>query len=137
MIKICRTCSSTLKNRYSVYCSNKCQGDFEYKIYIEKWKNGDARGDRGISAKNISGHVRRYLLETSSGACSSCGWNEINPVTGKVPLEIDHIDGNSENNTERNLRVICPNCHALTASYRNLNKGNGRTWRKLKYIKNT
>ncbi len=57
-----------------------------------------------------------------------------NPVTGKVPLEIDHIDGDSENNKEENLRLICPNCHSLTPSFRNLNKGKGRAWR-IKYLK--
>lgn len=66
---------------------------------------------------------------------SVCGWNKINPVTKVVPLEIDHIDGNSENNKEENLRLICPNCHSLTSSFRNLNKGKGRGWR-LAYIEN-
>ena len=50
--------------------------------------------------------------------------------TNTLPLEIDHIDGNSENNSEENLRLICPNCHSLTANYRGANRGNGRniTW---------
>lgn len=47
-----------------------------------------------------------------------------------IPLEIDHIDGNSENNSEENLRLICPNCHSLTATYKGANRGKGRniTW---------
>lgn len=55
-------------------------------------------------------------------------WSKINPYTNTLPLEIDHIDGNSENNSEDNLRLICPNCHSST--YRGANRGHGRniTW---------
>ena len=66
-----------------------------------------------------------------------CGWHEKNVVTGRVPLEIDHIDGNSENNIESNLRLLCPNCHSLTPYFRNLNKGKGRKWRIEKYHKDS
>ena len=42
-------------------------------------------------------------------------------------LEVDHIDGNSENHREDNLRMLCPNCHSLTNTYKSLNRGKGRT----------
>jgi hypothetical protein len=74
-------------------------------------------------------------LEKYNRACSLCGWSKINPATGNIPLEIDHIDGNAENNKEDNLRMLCPNCHALTPSFRNLNRGAGREWRRQKYLK--
>jgi hypothetical protein len=90
----------------------------------------------GISARGVSSHVVRYLRELFGKECVLCGWNRINPVTCRVPLEIDHIDGDSENNTESNLRLICPNCHSLTPNFRNLNRGKGRKWRMDKYVKN-
>ncbi len=117
------------------YCSNQCQLDYQYKIYISKWKKGEVNGNRGIVAKNISRHLRRYLFEKYSHACSSCGWSKKNLVTYNVPLEVDHIDGNSENNNEINLRLLCPNCHSLTNNFKNLNIGMGRSWRKAKYLK--
>ncbi len=110
--------------------------DFAYKKYIAEWQLGYAHGGRGVNAKNVSGHVIRYLREKYS-SCSICNWDRVNPVTKRVPLEIDHIDGNSENNQESNLRLICPNCHSLSSNFRNLNYGNGRVWRKAKYIKET
>lgn len=64
-----------------------------------------------------------------------CGWNKTNPITGRVPLEVHHVDGNPENNKENNLRLVCSNCHALTPGFRNLNKGKGRLWRRDRYVK--
>jgi 5-methylcytosine-specific restriction endonuclease McrA len=75
------------------------------------------------------------LLIKYSSQCSRCGWCKVNPVIGHSPLEIDHIDGDSENNSENNLVLLCPNCHSLTPTYKNLNKGHGRSWRTEKYVK--
>lgn len=36
-----------------------------------------------------------------------------------IPLELDHIDGNNRNNKLSNLKILCPNCHSLTPTYRN------------------
>lgn len=119
------------------FCSLSCQMDYRHQLWIKDWKNGRVNGTVGITTRCVSGHLKRYLLEKFGNRCSECGWNKRNPVTGAVPLEIDHIDGNSENSSEENLRVLCPNCHALTPFYKNLNKGYGRQWRTKKYIKNT
>lgn len=59
--------------------------------------------------------------------CSSCGWDKIHPVLNKCPLQVDHIDGNSENNILSNLRVLCPNCHSLTTTFGGLNRGVGKS----------
>lgn len=70
------------------------------------------------------------MFDKYQNKCSLCGWGETNPYTNTIPLEIDHIDGNAENNSEENLRLICPNCHSLTPTYRGANRGYGRniTW---------
>lgn len=53
--------------------------------------------------------------------CDFCGcdgnWND-----GIISLELDHIDGDITNNELSNLRFLCPNCHALTNTYRGKNK---------------
>ncbi len=134
---LCKNCDGELKNRWQLkYCSNKCQFDAQYKDYIKEWKSGNKDGNIGINARNISMHLRRYLLEKYGEYCSKCKWNKRHSISGKVPLEIDHIDGNSENNLENNLCLLCPNCHALTPNFKNFNKGNGRQWRMRKYLKN-
>ena len=129
----CLSCGEVPRREGYKYCNNKCQKDYAYKIYIEGWKNGLVGGNQGITTKTLSRHIKRYLKEKLKERCSLCGWNKTHPVTGHIPIEIDHIDGNSSNNKEENLRLVCPNCHSLTSNFRNLNKGKGRSWR-LTYI---
>lgn len=132
----CSVCGVILKKDQFKYCSNLCQANENYQNYIKRWKSGIEDGSRGISTRCVSEHVRRYLIEKYSEKCSLCGWNEKNLTTGKIPLEIDHLNGKAEDNQEENLRIICPNCHSLSSNFRNLNKGNGRSWRTKKYLKN-
>lgn len=100
--------------------------DFQHKQYIDEWKQGKNNGTKGVY--QISDHIRRYLFEKNDNKCEQCGWGEKNPYTNKIPLEIHHIDGNYKNNTEDNLQLLCPNCHALTNNFKS--RGQGREHRK-------
>ncbi|SRR5258706_10962475 len=135
-MNFCLFCGKKPRRLIYKYCSNKCQQSYQYKKYIENRKLGLEDGERGINTKNISQYVKIYLIEIYGEKCSICGWNTKHSVTGRVPLEIDHVNGNSEDSKEENLRLICPNCHSLSVNFRNLNKGKGRSWRKNKYLKN-
>jgi hypothetical protein len=53
--------------------------------------------------------------------CVKCGWAKISP-DGRLPLELDHINGDSRDNRFKNLRILCPNCHSLTPTYRRKGK---------------
>ncbi len=129
----CLICNKKPERSSYKYCSNKCQKENEYREYIKRWKLGLEDGNRGIVTKNISSYIRKYLIEVSGEKCFFCSWNQRHPLTGKVPLEIDHINGNADDNREDNLRLLCPNCHSLSPNFRNLNKGKGRAWRIEKY----
>lgn len=126
----CIVCDNMVKNIKHLFCSNKCHIECKYVEYITKWKNGEVDGKKGGA---VSNHIRKYLFEKYDKKCSKCGWNSVNPYTNKIPLEVEHIDGNSENNNEDNLTLYCPNCHSLTKTYGILNKGHGRYYRRLRY----
>ncbi len=132
-MKICNKCECELvgRNANGKFCSNKCQQDYLYEQYIKKWKHGEVSGS--IKNGSISKYVRRYMLEQSNYKCTVCGWGRKNPYSNTYPLVVDHIDGNSDDSTPHNLRVLCPNCDSLTSTYKFLNNGNGRYKRKQRY----
>ena len=120
----CPVCGKEPAYSYYKYCSNLCQMEFQYRKYIERWKSGEEKGLNSIGL--VTSPIKRFLRIKYDNKCALCNWSEVNPVTGKVPLVADHIDGNWKNNIESNLRLICPNCDSLSPTFAALNKGNGR-----------
>lgn len=72
-----------------------------------------------ISQKVLRGYIERH--QVIKYKCQTCGCNG-NWQNGIISLEVDHIDGDNTNNEISNLRYLCPNCHALTETYRGRNK---------------
>jgi hypothetical protein len=70
-----------------------------------------------------SNKLRKRLIEERifEPKCSNCNLSEW--LGGPIPLELEHIDGNATNHTIHNITLLCPNCHALTSTYRGKNKG--------------
>jgi hypothetical protein len=63
------------------------------------------------------GSLRKRLLHERNHTCEQCGIG--NEYNGKpLSLELDHVDGNSNNNKVENLRILCPNCHSQTPTHR-------------------
>jgi hypothetical protein len=115
--KECLNCGNTIPNM-NVYCNNVCQGEYQTKTKLNEWLGGINVVQKG--GTSIPVWMRRYLLEQSNHKCSECGWDKINEYSNLIPLEIDHIDGNAYNNHISNLKVLCPNCHSLTKTYKNI-----------------
>lgn len=79
--------------------------------------------------------IKRYILKKQNNKCAICGitstWNN-KPMT----LILDHINGNASDNSESNLRCICPNCDSQLDTYKSKNKNSARSNRKYFVIKN-
>ena len=117
----CDTCGAETRNPR--YCCRRCS---ERAAHIAS--------DAAIQAANGIGFspttLRRYMLRHFS-ACALCGIDEWNGE--RVPLVMDHVDGDPTNDRLDNLRLVCANCDALLPTYKNKNRGNGREWRRRMY----
>jgi len=142
----CKACGKSLGTNWKAhrrtYCSRKCSltatrpywgentgpsgpfqksRDWQDKILLE--------GAPYSEVKTRWTSLRRRLID-EVGHCEVCGqppvWN------GKpLSLQVDHIDGDLDNNKRKNLRVICIHCHSQTPHYGSKNKGRGRRLRSL------
>ena len=74
---------------------------------------------RWTTTHNLKKRLLREGLKTA--ACELCGWCVRSP-DGRIPVELDHINGDKADNRLENLRILCPNCHALQPTHRGLNK---------------
>ena len=84
------------------YCSNEC--GINHRLN-EQIKSGNYTKSNAMS----------YFKRNKKYACSVCDISEWN---GKeLRLQIDHIDGNSKNDTIENYRYLCPNCHTQTDTW--------------------
>lgn len=135
----CVECGKAIPNPHyktvQSYCSSRCGSTFKFKNWISRWLTNDPElvTVSGV-AFSPSPYIKRYLIETRGNRCEVCGWNEIHPITGNVPIQMDHVDGNVLNNRPENLKLLCPNHHSLTSTYGSLNKHSGRASRRKSYL---
>ena len=99
----------------------------KYGLDWEKWKNMGRKGrdssqERKYTAeqafqKNMPlRYAFKYLKEEREWKCEQCGLSEWQGST--LPLEVHHINGDHWDQRRENLQILCPNCHALTKTWR-------------------
>lgn len=108
-----------------------------YKINTSHLKGqGWNKGLRGIGKPIIpldkilvkNSNFQSYKLKNrlfkeglKKASCEKCGWAK-KSKDGRIPVELDHINGISVDNRLKNLRILCPNCHSLEPTHRGCNR---------------
>lgn len=129
-----RTMTEEIKNKISESINNsekfkQAQIDkvrfIDYKKIAEKSKDTWNKRILDADFETLSfERLRKRIKLEQNNKCNKCGidsWNG-NPIT----LELEHKDGNHNNNERENLESLCPNCHSQTDTWRGRNKSNKR-----------
>lgn len=119
------TYSKVLKRILSLGIDVRNQGLRGISIKRRKYSTSDVLA--GLHPSYATGHVKQRLLEEGvlKYECEMC---KIDSWRGeKLSLELDHIDGNPHNHVLSNLRLLCPNCHSQTPTFRNRKRPHGGT----------
>lgn len=157
--KLCPKCNAS-HTKPGVFCSRKCANSREFSDSAKAKKSQAAQQHydelrqsdpdalkRYTSAANaafVENNRRRLLddpIETLSPArrrkriameqdhkCIRCGLSEW--LGEPLVIEVDHIDGDNQNNQRENLRGLCPNCHSQTPTWKTGNKPHWKHRRK-------
>lgn len=103
----------------------------------QSWARG-TRGRHGFRSRSLdeilvrdstftnSARLRQRLIEAGlkQARCERCG---LDTWQGEpLPLALDHVNGDPSDNRLVNLRILCPNCHALTETWCGRNKNHSR-----------
>jgi hypothetical protein len=118
-------------NKGCSHCLKPCRGKNKYcdecnanRVYSRIQSTEEAKDTKA---------VRQFLLRNRKYQCESCKLSEW--IGNPIPLELHHVDGNSGNNKEENLQLLCPNCHALTPTFRAKNRNASEIRRKIRRTK--
>ncbi len=65
--------------------------------------------------------IHEGVFDAKCFRCQNAEWQGFN-----IPLELEHKNGVNTDNRIENLCLLCPNCHALTSTYRGKNKSKNK-----------
>lgn len=124
----CLWCFKDLGKTNKLCCNKECYGSYFFMINFLEWYNNSG-GCNFNSPK-----IKKFIEVVKGYKCTECGCFEHDGE--KLILHLEHIDGNHKNNSPDNVCLLCPNCHSQTNTYKGKNKGNGRSWRMIRYYEN-
>lgn len=110
-LRVCKSCNGPLLKRGGsrIYCDG---------CHTVRWSSMRVSSLEEARSDLVR---KRILIEDRGRHCEVCAKDTW--MSQPIPIELDHIDGNSDNNIRENLRLLCPNCHAQTSTYKAKNKG--------------
>lgn len=81
------------------------------------WSRGKFTGTKFVYGGG--GSHKAVLIKERGHRCECCGLTEW--MGNKITLELEHVDGDNQNNVKDNLKLLCPNCHSYTDTWKGRN----------------
>jgi 5-methylcytosine-specific restriction endonuclease McrA len=92
----------------------------KFKERYAEWVSGSTKSIRVSGSTNANRWLKKAVMYRDGYECSIC---HIDSWLGVLlSLELDHIDGDRKNNVSENVRLLCPNCHSQTETFKGRNK---------------
>lgn len=127
--KMSSSCKKSYQDSLRLSGYDKYQSLPDYTKKAMSWSKGKIlKSIDSIFCKNSSssnGLIKRAIVENNlfENKCSIC--NISTWLNSPLTLELDHINGDSTDNQLSNLRLLCPNCHSQTPTFRGKNINHG------------
>jgi len=120
----CKICGNMITANRS-YCGKECYNKSRDEYFTRRL------AQFGCYYHQASDHVgskpvRNYLIRKFGNACMICGQDGSNWHSKPITLIVDHINGHADDWSERNIRLVCPNCDCQLPTFKGRNKGNSR-----------
>lgn len=113
--------SDSLKFAYS--SGKRVSGKQRYSILSQETKSkmnwSKGKHPRTKFEYGKLGNHKAVLIGERGYKCESCELSEW--LGKKITLELEHIDGDNQNNAKENLKLLCPNCHSFTETWKGRN----------------
>ena len=109
----------------STYCGTACYNDAlrQHRFKFVR----DVGHANGMNAP----FIKKFIINENGMICSICKLTEW--MGQPIPLIMDHINGNSNDSSISNLRLVCGNCDMQLPTYKSKNKNSGRHYRRERY----
>lgn len=94
-----------------------------YNINTDHWKGMKWSGGKQFkNLSNYAGHqcLKKHIIKDRGHVCEGCKLSSW--LDQPIKLELHHIDGDRTNNIPINFKLLCPNCHSTTSSWRRRKK---------------
>lgn len=122
-VRQCSNCSKSFTRAPSSSSNSKCCSDECRLAYAWQQKHDKVIQDNGWSSNVQNSTIRRWFIKFHGNNCMLCGLNADNWQGKPITLIVDHINGDCQNQSLDNLRLVCPNCDSQLDTYKAKNKG--------------
>lgn len=99
-------------------CSNQCRLEYAWTQKYDK-----VMQDRGWKPNVTNNTIRNWFIKFYGNNCMLCGVDADNWQGKPITLIVDHINGDCQNQSLDNVRIVCPNCDSQLDTYKAKNKG--------------